>query len=410
MPPKFDPSEVKIIYLRATGGEVGASAALAPKIGPLGLSPKKVGEDIAKATKNYKGIRVTVQLTIQNRQATVSVVPSASSLVIGALKEPPRDRKKEKNIKHNGSIPLDEIINIAREMRSKSFAKSLEGTVKEILGTAQSVGARINGKPAHLTIDAINNGEVDTDRRKCGSSIYGLGGGAGGGGSGSLGTRSVGGASSISGGANRRMKFVQQQDPEEKWRRDVTWALETINEEILAMRHRYDAVVTGAPTAGPSPGASVPPEMLAQAGSSVHSYRITPHSTILGPPPSQGAAASVYSYSGRHHIKPNIDLPLQHHASQVISGKGSHGGSARDDDDDSFPNKIKLLVQIIQQICRKRIFRLLLNISTRIFIDLAVLRGLLFIYQFLATKKRGRVDGIMGSLIEKLFSVEIKYL
>lgn len=28
---------VKIIYLRATGGEVGASSALAPKIGPLGL-------------------------------------------------------------------------------------------------------------------------------------------------------------------------------------------------------------------------------------------------------------------------------------------------------------------------------------------------------------------------------------
>merc|ERR1712110_1112225 len=43
MPPKFDPNEIKIIYLRATGGEVGASSALAPKIGPLGLSPKKVG-------------------------------------------------------------------------------------------------------------------------------------------------------------------------------------------------------------------------------------------------------------------------------------------------------------------------------------------------------------------------------
>ena len=28
---------MKIIYLRATGGEVGASSALAPKIGPLGL-------------------------------------------------------------------------------------------------------------------------------------------------------------------------------------------------------------------------------------------------------------------------------------------------------------------------------------------------------------------------------------
>jgi large subunit ribosomal protein L12e len=49
-------------------------------------------------------------LTIQNRQAAVSVVPSASSLVIKALKEPPRDRKKEKNIKHTKSIPLDDII------------------------------------------------------------------------------------------------------------------------------------------------------------------------------------------------------------------------------------------------------------------------------------------------------------
>lgn len=49
-------------------------------------SPKKVGEDIAKATGAWKGLRVTVQLTIQNRQAKVDVVPSASSLVIKALK------------------------------------------------------------------------------------------------------------------------------------------------------------------------------------------------------------------------------------------------------------------------------------------------------------------------------------
>ncbi|EIW83291.1 ribosomal protein L12 [Coniophora puteana RWD-64-598 SS2] len=161
MAPKLDPNEIKIIYLRATGGEVGASSALAPKIGPLGLSPKKVGEDIAKATGAWKGLRVTVQLTIQNRQAAVSVVPSASSLVIRALKEPPRDRKKEKNIKHSGNIPFDEIVDIARTMKSKSLAKELSGTVKEILGTAQSVGCTIDGRPAHDVIDAINSGEQE---------------------------------------------------------------------------------------------------------------------------------------------------------------------------------------------------------------------------------------------------------
>ncbi|KAK0476626.1 ribosomal protein L12 [Armillaria novae-zelandiae] len=161
MAPKFDPSEVKIIYLRATGGEVGASSALAPKIGPLGLSPKKVGEDIAKATGAWKGLRVTVQLTIQNRQATVSVVPSASSLVIKALKEPPRDRKKEKNIKHSGNIAFDEIVDIARTMKSKSLAKEMSGCVKEILGTAQSVGCTVDGKPPHDVIEAIDEGELE---------------------------------------------------------------------------------------------------------------------------------------------------------------------------------------------------------------------------------------------------------
>ncbi|XP_050836941.1 60S ribosomal protein L12 isoform X2 [Serinus canaria] len=79
MPPKFDPNEIKVVYLRCTGGEVGATSALAPKIGPLGLSPKKVGDDIAKATGDWKGLRITVKLTIQNRQAQLSTVAASPS-------------------------------------------------------------------------------------------------------------------------------------------------------------------------------------------------------------------------------------------------------------------------------------------------------------------------------------------
>ena len=53
------------------------------------------GEDIAKETaKEWKGLRVTCKLTVQNRVAKVSVIPSAGALVIKALKEPIRDRKK----------------------------------------------------------------------------------------------------------------------------------------------------------------------------------------------------------------------------------------------------------------------------------------------------------------------------
>ncbi|KAJ1420747.1 Ribosomal protein L11, N-terminal [Sesbania bispinosa] len=43
--------------------KVGAASSLAPKIGPVGLSRKRIGEDIAKETaKDWKGLKVTVKL------------------------------------------------------------------------------------------------------------------------------------------------------------------------------------------------------------------------------------------------------------------------------------------------------------------------------------------------------------
>ena len=161
MPPKFDPTAVHVVYLRVVGGEVGATSSLAPKIGPLELSPKKVGDDIAKATTAWKGLKITVQLTIQNRQATIAVAPSTASLIIKALKEPPRDRKKVKDVKHEGNISMDEVFNISREMRPRSTARHFSGTVKEILGTAQSVGCTIDGKAPHDWIDSINEGKFE---------------------------------------------------------------------------------------------------------------------------------------------------------------------------------------------------------------------------------------------------------
>ncbi|KAJ3333437.1 60S ribosomal protein L12 [Blyttiomyces sp. JEL0837] len=140
MPPKF-PNEVKIVVLRTTGGEVAGGSALAPKIGPLGLSPKKVGEDIAKATQDWKGLRITVKLIVQNRQAAIE--------------------KKEKNIKHTGNLTLDNVIEIARKMRNKSMAKELKGTVREILGTCFSVGCTVDGSSPQDISEKVASGEIE---------------------------------------------------------------------------------------------------------------------------------------------------------------------------------------------------------------------------------------------------------
>ena len=89
------------------------------------------------------------------------MVPSVSALIIKALKEPPRDRKKQKNIKHSGNITFDEIVNIAWQMWHQSLAREVSGTIKEILGTAQSVGCNVDGHHPHDIIDDINSGTME---------------------------------------------------------------------------------------------------------------------------------------------------------------------------------------------------------------------------------------------------------
>ena len=108
-----------LVYLRAVGGESASPAALAPKVGPLGmvgakcrciylLGPQEGGwrypeghyglegsEDYCQADRRQPSGYRRLKGIMNNLQ--VEVVPSASSLIIRELNEPPRDRKKDKN-------------------------------------------------------------------------------------------------------------------------------------------------------------------------------------------------------------------------------------------------------------------------------------------------------------------------
>ncbi|KAF3825510.1 hypothetical protein GH733_005492, partial [Mirounga leonina] len=68
MPPKFDPNEIEVAWVRRSGGEVEATSALARSAPPGSFSKKQ-------------------------QTGRIEVVPSASALIIKALKGPPRDRK-----------------------------------------------------------------------------------------------------------------------------------------------------------------------------------------------------------------------------------------------------------------------------------------------------------------------------
>ncbi|KII64693.1 60S ribosomal protein L12-3 [Thelohanellus kitauei] len=164
MGPKLDPNQVVEVIIKLVGGELGGASSLGPKLGPYGVPPKKVGEEIMKLTQAFKGYKVHVKLRIQNRQATVEVVPTAPALILKALKEPPRDRKKVKNVKHNGNITFEQVLEIARTMRHKSLAREFKGTVKEILGTCLSIGCTVEGVSPKVMTERINSGEVIAEK------------------------------------------------------------------------------------------------------------------------------------------------------------------------------------------------------------------------------------------------------
>ena len=104
MPPKFDPSSVIEVFLRATGGEVGAASSLAPKSAHLVFLLKKLGRH---CQRDQEGL----EWSPGNREAHCA--ESAGKSFRGPLcirachqgtQEPPRDRKKVGRVKGTGHL------------------------------------------------------------------------------------------------------------------------------------------------------------------------------------------------------------------------------------------------------------------------------------------------------------------
>ena len=104
-----------------------------------------------------------IQLKVQNRNAEISVVPTAATWLIKELNPPARDRKKVKNVKHDGNLTLEQIKKVAKVMEEKSMSRSFSGTVKQILGTANSIGCTVDKKKPTEIIKMIDSGEISVE-------------------------------------------------------------------------------------------------------------------------------------------------------------------------------------------------------------------------------------------------------
>jgi large subunit ribosomal protein L11 len=144
------------------GGKATAAPPLGPALGPLGVNIGQVVAEINKKTADFKGMQVPVTVTVDSdtKEFTITVgTPPASQLIL-----------KEAGIQKGSGNPLtdkvadlkiEQIMKIAKMKEDALLGKDLKQMAKEVIGTCQSMGVLVEGKPAHDTIKDVNAGKFD---------------------------------------------------------------------------------------------------------------------------------------------------------------------------------------------------------------------------------------------------------
>jgi len=150
------------------GGKATAAPPLGPALGPLGVNIGQIVADINKKTADFKGMQVPVKVIVdsETKKHEITVgTPPASALI-----------KKEAGVDKGASNPLtdkiadlkiEQIIKIAKMKSDSLLGKTNIEKAKEIIGTCNSMGILVEGKPAFETIKAINEGQF-VDKIKAG--------------------------------------------------------------------------------------------------------------------------------------------------------------------------------------------------------------------------------------------------
>ncbi len=146
-----------------TGGEASAGPPLGPALGPMGVNIMQVIEAINEKTKEFKGMKipVTVSVDTDTKEWEIEVgIPSASALL---LKEAGIQKgSSTSGTEWAGDITVDSIAKVANVKLETSYASSLKSVAKQIVGTCVSLGIKVEGKtPKEFTAE-INEGKWDS--------------------------------------------------------------------------------------------------------------------------------------------------------------------------------------------------------------------------------------------------------
>lgn len=146
------------------GGKATAAPPLGPALGPLGVNLGEVVKNINEKTKSFAGMQVPVEIIVNTETKEFEIrvgTPPTSQLI---LKEAGIEKGSgNPKVDKVADLLIEQVIKIAKMKEDSLLGKSLKERVKEVIGTCNSMGVLIEGKPAKEVLKEVDAGKFDRE-------------------------------------------------------------------------------------------------------------------------------------------------------------------------------------------------------------------------------------------------------
>ena len=158
---------MKVIKALVNGGEATAAPPLGPQLAMLKLNVGEVIKAINEATKEFKGMKVPVEIHVDETTKKFEIkvgTPPTSQLIkkeLGVEKlaglgsgEP---GKRPEPV---GSLTMEQVVKIAK-IKSRDLAGDFKAKVKQVLGTCLSCGVLVENRDPRELQREVEEGKWD---------------------------------------------------------------------------------------------------------------------------------------------------------------------------------------------------------------------------------------------------------
>lgn len=151
----------EIVEALIEGGKATAAPPLGPALGPKGVNIGLVVAEINKKTEGFKGMQVPVKVIIDTdtKEFEISIgTPPAAGLI---KKEAGIEKGSGNPLEHVADLKIEQIIKIAKMKEDGLSGKDLKAKVKEIIGTCNSMGVKVEEMHARDALKVVDEGKFD---------------------------------------------------------------------------------------------------------------------------------------------------------------------------------------------------------------------------------------------------------